>query len=443
MSSSEWKECELGRIPPEWDVVKIEEIADVISGGTPSTKNDDNYGTEIAWITPKDLSGYSERYIEKGERGITKTGLENSSAKLLPTNTILFSSRAPIGYVAIAKNELATNQGFKNLVCKQERAYYSFIYYKMKTLKEALESVAGGSTFKEVSGKIVKEFKIVLPPLEEQKAIANILSSLDEKIELNNQMNKTLEEMAQALFKRWFVDFEFPNQEGEPYKSTGGEMVVSELGMIPKGWEVKNLEEVLMSIVDNRGKTPPHQETGIPLIEGNNIELGKVYTITSDKKQKYVSEEVFNSWFRAGHPQYLDILCATVGTLPKWCLVGKNDRYCIAQNIIALRVNSNKISPYYLFNYMNTNTFIQSFNGRIVTTAQPSIKVGHLTSMKILVAPKNVISKFDIIVKGIYERIDENCNESNIVRLMRDTLLPKLMSGEIRVNNLSINDLAI
>ena len=213
MSCSEWKEY------------RLDEIGDIVSGGTPSTKNEDYYGNEIPWITPKDLSGYDSKYISKGERSITKLGLEKSSAKLLPKGTILFSSRAPIGYVAIAQEDLCTNQGFKNIVCNPQVAHNEFIYYRMKLAKEELESVAGGSTFKEVSGKVMKEFKIKLPSIEQQKRIASILSSLDDKIELNNEMNKTLEEMAQSIFKRWFVDFEFPNEDGQPYKSSGGEMV--------------------------------------------------------------------------------------------------------------------------------------------------------------------------------------------------------------------------
>ena len=232
MSCSEWKEY------------RLDEIGDIVSGGTPSTKNEDYYGNEIPWITPKDLSGYDSKYISKGERSITKLGLEKSSAKLLPKGTILFSSRAPIGYVAIAQEDLCTNQGFKNIVCNPQVAHNEFIYYRMKLAKEELESVAGGSTFKEVSGKVMKEFKIKLPSIEQQKRIASILSSLDDKIELNNELKKTLEEMAQSIFKRWFVDFEFPNEDGQPYKSSGGEMVESELGMIPKWWEVKTIADI-------------------------------------------------------------------------------------------------------------------------------------------------------------------------------------------------------
>nr|WP_258080005.1 restriction endonuclease subunit S [Enterococcus faecium] len=125
---------------------------------------------------------------------------------------------------------------------------------------------------------VIENTKIMLPPLDEQKAIAHILSTLDDKIEVNNQINKTLENMAQAIFKQWFVDFEFPNEDGEPYKSSGGEMVESELGMIPKGWEVKELVDVLETLeAGNRPKGGAGNLTeGIPSIGAENIiGLGK------------------------------------------------------------------------------------------------------------------------------------------------------------------------
>ena len=122
---------------------------------------------------------------------------------------VLFTSRAPIGYVGIAKNEVATNQGFKSIVVNSENNN-EFVYYLLKYLKPSIENVAGGSTFKEISGTAFKEIKTKVPPISEQERIASILKSLDDKIELNNQMNQTLEEMAQALFKHWFVGLRVP-----------------------------------------------------------------------------------------------------------------------------------------------------------------------------------------------------------------------------------------
>ena len=192
-----------------WIKVRIEDIGEVVGGSTPSTKNDKYYGGDIAWITPKDLSNFDGRFISSGERNITEAGLESCSARLLPKHTVLFTSRAPIGYIAIASNDLATNQGFKSII-PNEKIDYLFLYYLLKYNKDKIESVGSGTTFKEVSGASMKKIEVRIPQdKREQKRIAAILSSLDDKIEINTRMNKVLEETARALFHRWFVEFEF------------------------------------------------------------------------------------------------------------------------------------------------------------------------------------------------------------------------------------------
>ncbi len=395
----------------EWQEVKLGEVADIVGGGTPSTKQDEYYGSEISWITPKDLSGYNSRYISNGTRSITKLGLENSSAKLLPQNTVLFSSRAPIGYVAIANNELATNQGFKSLVCNPDKAYFKFIYYKMTTLKNELESIAGGSTFKEVSGKVVKEFIINLPPLEEQKAIADILSSLDDKIELNNQMNATLEEMAQALFKQWFVDFEFPNEDGQPYKSSGGEMVDSELGEIPKGWEVGVLGKLCH--ISAGGDKPKYvsviksDECNIPIYSNGITNEGLYgYSDTAKIKDKAVT-------------------ISARGTIGFVCL--RYEPYIPIVRLLSLIPINDRITSEYLY-YLLKITNIQATG-----TTQQQVTVPQFKKQTIKFPNKFIINNFTEIVEGIQNKIKANQKENETLAELRNSLLPKLMSGEIRV----------
>ncbi|HHE8716738.1 TPA: restriction endonuclease subunit S, partial [Haemophilus influenzae] len=191
-----------------WKVMKLSEVATIVGGGTPSSSKSEYFENgNIPWITPKDLSGYNKRYISKGERNITELGLKNSSAKLLPKNTVLLTSRAPIGYIAIASNEISTNQGFKSLVLNDGHIP-EFFYYLLKNNVHILESRATGSTFKEISGQILKDTELSIPTPDIQQKIVDILSPLDDKIELNTQINQTLEQIAQALFKSWFVDFD-------------------------------------------------------------------------------------------------------------------------------------------------------------------------------------------------------------------------------------------
>ena len=177
----------------EWKSCKISDIGTVIGGATPSTKKAENYeGGEIPWITPKDLSTFTGRYICRGERNITEVGLNSCSTQLLPKNTVLFSSRAPIGYVAIAQNEVCTNQGFKSVIPNADTNPL-FLYYLLKYNKKKIENMGSGTTFKEVSGNTMKNIEITIPTeFQIQEKIAGILGALDDKIELNNAINNNL-----------------------------------------------------------------------------------------------------------------------------------------------------------------------------------------------------------------------------------------------------------
>ena len=181
------------KIMAEWVERKISDIGTVVGGATPSTKKPENYeGGKIAWITPKDLSTFSGRYIERGERNITEIGLKSCSTQLLPPNTVLFSSRAPIGYVAITANEVCTNQGFKSVI-PNENTDPLFLFYLLKYNKDKIEGMGSGTTFKEVSGNTMKNIVVNVPTDKKvQEKIAAILGSIDDKIEENEQINNNL-----------------------------------------------------------------------------------------------------------------------------------------------------------------------------------------------------------------------------------------------------------
>ena len=177
----------------EWIECKISDIGTVVGGATPSTKKPENYenGT-IAWITPKDLSTFSGRYIQHGERNITESGLRSCSTQLLPKNTVLFSSRAPIGYVAIAANDVCTNQGFKSVI-PNENTNPLFLYYLLKYNKGKIEGMGSGTTFKEVSGNTMKNIVVSVPTDKKvQERISSMLGSIDDKIEENERINNNL-----------------------------------------------------------------------------------------------------------------------------------------------------------------------------------------------------------------------------------------------------------
>ncbi len=194
-------------LPPNWSWVKLGDVGEVIAGGTPSTKVKEYFDGDISWITPADLTGYKNKYISKGRRNITNDGLKNSSARLVPGGSILFSSRAPIGYVVIASNPLSTNQGFKNLV-PNEKVYNEFIYYYLKSAKHLAERNASGTTFKEISAKNFANLPFPLPPIDEQQKIVSkieeLFSELDSGVASLKKAKEQIKTYRQAVLASAF-----------------------------------------------------------------------------------------------------------------------------------------------------------------------------------------------------------------------------------------------
>ena len=420
----------------EWNYLTIGDCADIIGGGTPSTKKEEYWGGGIPWISPKDLSNNSDKYITRGERFITQSGLEKSSAKLLPSNSLLFSSRAPIGYLAINKNPVATNQGFKSLIPNKEHDV-EFLYYLFKKNIEYIKSYASGSTFQEVSDSTIKNLSFHMPDLKEQKIISNTLSTFDKKIELNHKMNQTLEEIAKTLFKSWFIDFD-PVRAKVERRPTGLSKEISDLfpdsfedsefGEIPKGWKVELFKNVVDEYVDNRGKTPPLVDIGIPLVEVKHMHDNSQFPdLNTDK---HVSKDIFDSWFRK-HVEKYDVLISTVGTIGLTTCVF-NSNFAIAQNVLGLRFSTKSMSLY-MFNLIKSNYFQHQMNSRLVETVQKSIKRKDLNEIPILVPSEKILIEFFNFASANLEKQFNNELQNATLSNLRDMLLPELISGQLKI----------
>ena len=413
------------KIPTSWSIKKIGEIGEVIGGGTPSTKEESYYGGKIPWITPKDLSNHKFVFISRGERNISKLGLKKSSAKLMPEGTVLFSSRAPIGYVAIAKNEISTNQGFKSVICNEKIVNNKFVYYSLKNYKEAIEGVASGSTFKEVSGKVLKNFKIPVPPLDEQNIIAEILFSLDSKIELNQCMNQTLEGIGRAIFKHWFMDFEFPDEQGRPYKSSGGEMVDSELGEIPKGWEVASFSDAV--------ELNPSMKV--------NKELEKIYVPMSgvSKNSMVITEfEVrkgnSGSKFRNADTLFARITPSTEHGKTAFVQFLNSDEEIALGSTEFIVMRSKTLNPYYVYCIARDEDFRQyAIHNMTGTSGRQRVPTDCFENYFIPQPDSKTLSRFTDVLSTIFSEINVLHESNQNLSKIRDSLLPKLMSGKIRL----------
>lgn len=189
-------------IPKGWDIKHVGEIGQVIAGGTPSTEVDEYYDGDIPWLTPADLSSFNGIYISAGSTYITELGLKKSSATMMPKNTVLLSSRAPIGYVALARNEICTNQGFKSVVCDEELINYQYLYWYFKMNKATLEAFGSGATFLELSSKGLKKVKVIVPPIEIQKKFAVIANDIAEQVYQIERVNDNLIKQRDLLLPR-------------------------------------------------------------------------------------------------------------------------------------------------------------------------------------------------------------------------------------------------
>ena len=294
----------------------------------------------------------------------------------------------------------------------------------------AIKSMTGTSGRQRVDTSVFDSIIVPIPPLNEQKAITKILSDLDSKIELNQKMNKILEAIAQAIFKHWFIDFEFPNEEGKPYKSSGGEMVDSELGEIPKGWNVEPLGSVLSLLKDGTHLPPKRVDKGFKFIAGATdvkhffVDFSKCTYITKEEYQK-----IHKKWTL--RPD--DILLTIVGTLGNVAIVRERDLPFSMQRSIALLRVSEKIPYSYLYFLLNSDFFKGELQKRINPTAQPGIYLTELSKIKIIVPNKRIADLFHSVAQSFIKFMQSRIDNSDILTDLRDSLLPKLISGKVRV----------
>lgn len=412
----------------EFKKYKISDIAEVIGGGTPSTKKTEYYGDDIAWLTPKDLSNFNRRYISKGERSLTTLGLQRSSARLMPANTVLFTSRAPIGYVAISKNNISTNQGFKSLICRQDKILPEYMYYLMKFNTPALENQATGSTFKEVSGTIVKNFEVLIPDINEQKKIIGILGSLDSKIELNLDLISKLEEISKVLFKHWFVDFEFPNEEGKPYKSSGGEMRDSEFGKIPAEFRESTFDS-LGTIIGGGTPSKKNEEyytsDGISWITPKDL---------SNNKNIFIYKgalDITELGLKKGSARLLPentVLFTSRAPIGYIAIAGK--KVTTNQGFKSI-VPDKGYSPYFIYHLLKFKLPVIEAAAGGSTFKEISGK--GLKEIFIPLPPIKLVNRYKEMVEPLFLQIQTLETENQKLIQLRDILLPKLISGEIAI----------
>jgi type I restriction enzyme S subunit len=423
----------------EWRVFRIGDIADISGGSTPSTGDPANFDGDIPWLTPKDLSGPHGRYVSRGERNLSRKGLASCSAKLLPEGTVLLSSRAPIGYAAIAKNPIATNQGFRNLVIKPGYEP-EFVYYWLMAHVEELKRHASGSTFRELSGSALARITISIPDQATQRAIAHILGTLDDKIELNRRMNETLEAMARAIFKSWFVDFEpvrakmegrwqrdqsLPGLPAHLFDLFPDRLVDSELGEIPEGWRVGTLGDVAAH--PRRGIQPGKLDISTPYIALEHMPKRCIALFDWDYADGIESNKFE---FKRG-----EILFGKLR--PYFHKVGIAPVNGVCSTDIVVIAPRGDLWFGFVLGHVSSDSFVEYANAGSTGTKMPRTNWNDMRRYRCVIPSQEIADAFTDEVRPAVDKVIAAVHESHTLAALRDVLLPKLISGEIRVKDTS------
>ena len=450
-------------IPPTWRWSRMGDVATIIGGGTPRTDRADFFGGEVPWITPADLSGYKAKTISRGARNITETGLANSGARLMPADTILFSSRAPIGYVAIAANPVATNQGFKSFVLGDE-LLPDFVYYFLQRAKEFAVALASGTTFLEISGKNAARLPIPIPPLSEQRRIVAEIEKQFARLEVGvmalRRVQANLKRYRAAFLKSACegrlvpIEAEFGKTGNRKSKFETGEALLARilierrknwqgrgsfvepvaadsnaLQKLPDDWTWATVEQ-LSNVV--RGASP--RPAGDPRYFGGNVPWITVGPLTADNSPYLKSVSASLNELGREHSRYIEpqtlLLTNSGATLgvPKITLFGG----CINDGVAALLDVDYPLKLYMLY-FLRTQT--ERLRGMNQGAAQPNLNTTIIKAINVSLPP---LAEQMRIVAEVERRLSvveelEAVVSTNLQRAtrLRQSVLQKAFTGRL------------
>lgn len=399
----------------EWDLLKLEELGEFERGKSKHRPRHDSilFGGSYPFIQTGEIKAANYK-ITKFEKTYNEKGL--SQSKLWSKNTLCITIAANIAETAILDIEACFPDSVVGFIPKLDNMDSYFMHYVFTYMRKKIQSSVSGSVQDNINIAYLKKLKFRVPKIEKRKKIVSVLKSLDDKIEINNEMNKTLEEMAQTLFKRWFIDFDFPNENEEPYKSSGGKMVDSELGEIPEGWEVNKLGNLFKFI---KGKKPKivseicSEETPLKYltIKGfngdENLYASEDKTILIDKK---------------------DIVMVMDGASSGDVYIGKSG---VLGSTFSKIEKIKEINWSYI--YLILKYYENDIKSHTTGSAIPHTDKGYVEKIKISLPNLELLNFLSAELSGLIKRKLINQQEIQSLTEIRDILLPKLMSGEIEV----------
>lgn len=430
----------------------VSSLSRIVIGGTPSRRVAGYWDGGVKWASAKDV-GEAQRFIRKTDETISVEGLKNSSAKVLPRGTVVIVARgATTGNLAQLGEEMAFNQTCYGLVAN-DMADQDYLYYALKGSMSKIQSLTYGTIFNTITTASFDQLRIPCPRVSEQRAIAEVLSSLDDKIELNRRMNQTLEEIARGLFKLWFLNYgptrakaegrwkkgqTMPGVPADMWDLWSDQLEDSELGEIPKGWGVANLGEVVAEIETGRRPTGGVSgiSSGVPSIGAESIVGLGAFDYS---KTKFVPREYFSDMKR-GKLRDRDILLYKDGGRPgefepHLTLVGDGFPFaeaCINEHVYRIQ-SKRPMTQLFLYHWLSSPNCMEEMRVRGTGVAIPGLNSKEARSLTVLVPTEPLLRGFTDIVEPLIARLLSNCTESHKLEQIRDSLLPRLLSGEVRV----------
>ena len=389
--------------------VILSDVIDIISGGTPKTSESKYWsGGNIDWLSINDFNN-GNRFVYCSEKKITELALKESNIKLLNKGDVIISARGTVGVLAQIGKPMCFNQSCFGLRGKKELIDNDFLYYVLKNYIHNLKKKSQGSVFDTINIKSFDLMGIDIPNYASQCNIASVLSVLDQKIELNNRINAELELMAKTLYDYWFVQFDFPNEEGKPYKSSGGKMVYNSIlkREIPEGWEDGKIEEVLDKV--------PHT---IKILNKDILRVG-MYPVV-DQGQEYICG------FTDTKESVLEVKDAHVIFGDHTTIVKLvNFDYSRGADGTQILISKEERVPNYLLYQMVNNLDLTNYGY--------ARHFKFLKEAKIILPMANISNKYNQIVIPLYEKWRNNFLENINLSKLRDWLLPMLMNGQVTV----------
>jgi type I restriction enzyme S subunit len=421
----------------KFKAVKIKDVGKVITGKTPPTSQPELFGDKYPFITPSDIPSFDVRYIDFVERGLSDKGFDKQKRYALPKDTVCYVCiGSTIGKVCLTNKVSFTNQQINSIVVNRDKFNPKYVYYLLRAETPKIQAISGGTG----AGKAIlnkssfEDIDLNVYPLPIQNKIAAILSAYDDLIENNTRSIKILEEMAQLLYREWFVKFRFPGHEKV-------RMVESELGPIPEGWKVKKVS-VIAKIF--RGKSYKSSDIAN---DGEGLPFLNLKCIERDGGFRYDGIKWFSGQYKdAQIAKAGDIIMAVTDMTQERRIVARTarvprmfnvEKYVFSMDLVKI-VPLHEVVNEYLYSVFRYSTFPdkvkQHANGANVLHLNPD----HIANFEMLIAPTYLQNKYANIVKNLYAECDVLQMKNTILRRTRDLLLPKLISGELDVEDLDI-----